>query len=329
MKIKMKKIFLLITLLAIFYSCSTSSDENGNSTTTVVPLAPSNLMGVVGSSTQINLSWTDNSTNETGFKIERKTGSGTFTIVGTTATDITTFSDTGLTTNTNYTYRVYSNNTGGNSVNYSNEVTLAATVNVAPQPITIGTQIWQNANLDVTTYRDGTPIPEVTDQTQWANLTTGAWCHYNNTTANGTTYGKLYNGYAFLGIHDNDPSTPNKTLAPQGWHIPSVSEWNPFYTFLGGLSVAGGKMKSIGTSLWQSPNTGATNSSAFTGLPGGYRGVNGVFDNLGISSIWWTSSVYPLDPEALYTYLLAYNTSNATSSASIKKSGYSVRCIKD
>jgi uncharacterized protein (TIGR02145 family) len=326
----MKKLITLILGIALVYSCSTSEDGNGNSTTTVVPLAPSNLTGTVASTTQINLSWTDNSTNETGFKIERKTGTGTYAVVGSTATDITTYSDTGLTTNTNYTYRVYSNNAGGNSVNYSNEVILAATVNVTPQPITIGTQIWQNANLDVTTYRDGTPIPEVTDQTQWINLTTGAWCHSNNISSNGTTYGKLYNGYAMLGIHDNDPLTPNKLLAPQGWHIPTDSEWSTLYTFLGGISVAGGKMKSTGTSLWLSQNTGATNSSGFTGLPGGNRNSSsGVFQTVGLSSSWWSSTLYSLSPESLIISFLSYNDAAATRGAANKKGGAYVRCIKD
>ena len=88
-------------------------------------------------------------------------------------------------------------------------------------------------------------------------------------------------------------------------------------------------MKSTGTSLWLSPNTGATNSSGFTGLPGGNRGYNGVFGSLGISSSWWSSSVYTLDPEALYLSFVAYNNGNATSSASNKKLGTFVRCIKD
>ena len=301
-----------------------------SSANTVVPVAPSNLTGVVGSSTQINLSWTDNSTNETVFKIERKTGSGTYTIVGTTATDITTFSDAGLTTNTNYTYRVYSNNAGGNSLTYSNEVTLAATVNVVPVPITIGTQIWQNANLDVTTYRDGTPIPEVTDQTQWNNLTTGAWCHYNNTTPNGTTYGKLYNWYALAGIDDNDPNTPNKILAPSGWHIPSVWEWYTLSTFLGGESVAGGKMKATGTSLWQSPNTGATNSSGFTGLPGGNRGFNNMdFLALGTYTSWWSSSPYQQNLQLIYTCVLGYSDGNVIYQPIGKYYGAYVRCLRD
>jgi hypothetical protein len=120
----MKKIFTLILGITLAYSCSTSSDGNGNSTTTVVPVAPSNLTGTVASTTQINLSWTDNSTNETGFKIERKTGSGTYAVVGTTATDVTTFSNTGLTPSTAYTYRVYAYNVVGNSLASTNEVTL-------------------------------------------------------------------------------------------------------------------------------------------------------------------------------------------------------------
>lgn len=120
----MKKFLTLLLGITIAYSCSTSSDGNGNSTTTVVPVAPSNLTGTVASTTQINLSWTDNSTNETGFKIERKTGTGTYAIVGTTATDVTTFIDTGLTPSTTYTYRVYSYNAVGSSLAYSNEFTI-------------------------------------------------------------------------------------------------------------------------------------------------------------------------------------------------------------
>jgi hypothetical protein len=116
----MKKILSLIALLTIF-SCSTSTDDNGNSNTTAVPLPPNGLTGIVASTTQINLTWTDNSTNETGFKIERKSGTGTYTVVGTTTTDITTFSNTGLTPNTIYTYRVYAYNEVGNSITYTNE----------------------------------------------------------------------------------------------------------------------------------------------------------------------------------------------------------------
>lgn len=141
--------------------------------------------------------------------------------------------------------------------------------------VTICTQTWATKNLDVTTYNDGTPIPQVTDPTAWANLTTGAWCYYNNYAANNATYGKLYNWYAAAGIYDAaslaNPAL-RKKLAPTGYHVPTDAEWTILTTCLGGESVAGGKMKSTGTSLWTAPNTAATNSSGFTGLPGGCRG---------------------------------------------------------
>lgn len=119
----MKKVLGIILVLFVF-SCSTSDNGNGKSTTIVVPLAPSGLIGNVISPTQINLSWTDNSTSETGFKIERRTGTGNYTIVGTVNADVLTFSDSGLIPSTIYTYRLYSYNAVGNSLNYSNELTL-------------------------------------------------------------------------------------------------------------------------------------------------------------------------------------------------------------
>jgi uncharacterized protein (TIGR02145 family) len=194
--------------------------------------------------------------------------------------------------------------------------------------VAIGTQIWSTTNLDVTTYRDGTPIPQVTDPTQWQNLTTGAWCYYNNDPANGIIYGKLYNWYAVAGIHDNDPSTPNKILAPTGWHVPSDTEWSTLTTFLGGNTVAGGKMKSIGTSLWQSPNTAATNSSGFTGFPGGYRSNDGIFNDFMINGNWWSSSEGNI-PNISWTRYLHYNDSFAGFVTFNKIGGFSVRLVKD
>jgi uncharacterized protein (TIGR02145 family) len=195
------------------------------------------------------------------------------------------------------------------------------------QEVTIGTQIWQTTNLNVTTYRDGTPIPEVTDPTQWAGLTTGAWCYYNNTEANGTIYGKLYNWYAVAGIHDTDLNTPNKTLGPVGYHIPTDAEWTTLTTFLGGESVAGGKMKSIGTTLWTSPNTDATNSSGFSAPPGGYRsGGIGTFSYIGNYGLWWSSSEYI----TAYAWYRSLNYFNGIASGFNNNNdhGYSVRCLK-
>jgi uncharacterized protein (TIGR02145 family) len=181
--------------------------------------------------------------------------------------------------------------------------------------------------LDVTTYRDGTPIPQVTDPTAWANLTTGAWCYYNNDPANNATYGKLYNWYAVAGIHDTDPSTPNKILAPQGWHVPTDAEWTILTTFLGGESVAGGKMKSTGTSLWLSPNTAATNESGFTGLPGGCRGDVGTFNLIGGYGIWWSSSEY--NTAIAWYRILNYDGGSADRGNYGKLFGWSVRCLRD
>jgi uncharacterized protein (TIGR02145 family) len=348
----MKKLFTLILGITLAYSCSTSSDGNGNSNTTVVPVTPSNLIGVVTSTTQINLSWTDNSTNESGFKIERKTGTGTYAVVGTTATDVTTFIDTGLTPSTTYTYRVYSYNAGGNSPTYSNELTLTTanviTLNVpGPNLTDIDGNTYQSVtncgltftktNLNVSKYTDGTTIPQVTDPTQWANLTTGAWCYYNNTTANGTTYGRLYNWYAVVGIYDAASAVNpalRKKLAPAGWHVPTDTEWSSLFNCLdpnadGGNNIpniAGGKMKSAST-LWQSPNTDATNASGFTGLPGAFRGFNGAFDSIGYYGSWWSSSEANT-ADAWYRELL-YTKGNAYRSFGYKKNGLSVRCIKD
>lgn len=190
-----------------------------------------------------------------------------------------------------------------------------------PTPIpsvTIGTQIWSLYNLDVVTYLNGDPIPQVTDPTQWASLTTGAWCWFNNDSANGPIYGRLYNWYAV-----NDP----RGLAPQGWHVPSQSEWLILVNYLGGYSVAGGEMKETGTSHWINPNAGATNSSGFTGLPGGYRTYNGLFYEVGEYGFFWTST--PVGLTAAYQYSLDYSYSGISNFPNNIRFGFSVRLIKN
>jgi uncharacterized protein (TIGR02145 family) len=187
--------------------------------------------------------------------------------------------------------------------------------NIYPS-VTIGTQCWTQTNLNVSKYRNGDPIPQVTDPTQWPNLTTGAWCYYENNTANGTAYGKLYNWYAV-----NDP----RGLAPTGYHVPSDAEWTTLSTFLGGEAVAGGKMKA--TTGWTAPNIAATNSSGFTGLPGGYRYYNGSFYYIGDSGFWWSASEY-VTTYAWYRYLY-YNYGTAYRDYFNENLGFSVRCLRD
>ena len=190
---------------------------------------------------------------------------------------------------------------------------------------TICDQDWMVKNLDVTTYRNGDPIPQVIDPSAWVELTTGAWCYYDNDPANSAIYGKLYNWYAV-----NDP----RGLAPVGWHVPSDAEWTMLSNCLGGYSIAGGKMKSTGTieagtGLWLSPNTGATNSSGFTGLPGGYRLGYGTFVSIGNFGCWWSST--ELDTDGAWYRYLYYNTGGVGTDGDgiYKLSGFSVRCLRD
>ena len=189
-----------------------------------------------------------------------------------------------------------------------------------PMPaIVIGTQQWMRENLDVLTYRNGDIIPQVTDPTAWAALTTGAWCYYNNDSTQGNKYGKLYNWHAV-----NDP----RGLAPQGWHVPSDAEWTILETALGGASVAGGKMKEAGTLNWTTPNTGGNNNSGFAGLPGGNRNYLGSFVNVGNLGNWWSSTEE--DSVGAWLRYLGYNISDLLrGGANYKYYGFSVRCLRD
>jgi len=188
--------------------------------------------------------------------------------------------------------------------------------------VTIGSQIWMKENLRVTKYNDGGEIPLVTDNTTWVSLSSAAYCWYNNDqAANGIIYGALYNWYTV-----NTSSNGGKNVCPEGWHIPSVTEWNTLITELGGESIAGGKLKENGTTHWNSPNTGATNESGFTALPGGYRSNNGIPYDIGNYSTWWTSTEF--NEYAASKKILNYSAS-VMSDSHDKRFGFSIRCLKD
>jgi uncharacterized protein (TIGR02145 family) len=170
-------------------------------------------------------------------------------------------------------------------------------------------------NLEVTSYRNGDLIPEVELQSDWNNLTTGAWCWYNNDPANGAIYGKLYNWYAV---------TDERGLCPVGWHVPTDAEWTTLSTFLGGNMVAGGKMKMTGNTRWSSPNLSATNSSGFAGLPGGSR--SNIFEDVGAKAYWWSSSQ---GTGYVWARSLIYNDGYISVVGSFPEYAYSVRCIRD
>ncbi len=186
-----------------------------------------------------------------------------------------------------------------------------------PGNVRIGNQIWMTKNLSVVTYRNGDTIPQITDSTEWANLTTGAWRYYNDNSTNEAVYGRLYNWFAV-----NDP----RGLAPLGMHIPTDQEWTLLSNHLGGESIAGGALKT--ETGWQLPNTGATNSSGFNGLPAGLVGPSSVFGFKGGAAFWWSTTesspslgicrtIY-FDSEAIYK-----------DQNSAKNLGISIRCVQD
>jgi uncharacterized protein (TIGR02145 family) len=184
--------------------------------------------------------------------------------------------------------------------------------------VTIGTQVWMVENLKVTHYRSGEPIPAITDNAEWEGLTSGAYCNYNNDPGNFIVYGCLYNWFAV-----NDPGG----LAPAGWHVPSDAEWVQLSTFLGGESTAGGKLKEAGLMHWLDPNSGATNETGFTGLPGGHREYGGNFDYIKLGGGWWcTTEDNPND--AFIRYLDSGNV-DLWRYLEDKRYGRSVRCVKD
>lgn len=188
-------------------------------------------------------------------------------------------------------------------------------------------QTWMAANLDVSTYRDGTVIPEITDPAAWADANYGAWTYYANTTANGTVYGKLYNWFAVNGDSNGD-GIKDKELAPLGWHIPTDAEWNTLVTCLGGADAAGGALKASGTAIWASPNTGATNSSGFTALPGGSRSFDGSFsfDNIKKYGFWWSATG---NGNNAGVRIMEYTSGKLYVDLNDKNFGFSVRCVKD
>ncbi|MFM7671278.1 MAG: fibrobacter succinogenes major paralogous domain-containing protein, partial [Bacteroidota bacterium] len=186
------------------------------------------------------------------------------------------------------------------------------------QTVTIGTQVWMTKNLDISTFRNGDPIPQAKTDEEWKKAgdnTQPAWCYYENDPANGAKYGKLYNWYAV---------SDSRGLAPVGYHIPSDDEWTILTDYLGGAEKAGAKMKS--KQGWAEDNNG-TNSSGFSGLPGGFRSLVGTFGYIGKFGGWWSFAEYSTD-SAWYRYLSS-NGGDVGRSLDDKGEGFSVRCLWD
>ena len=238
---------------------------------------------------------------------------------------------TRLTGGTTYYVRAYATNSSGTS--YGNEVSFTTVLASFPNcgtvtdidgnvynTVTIGTQCWMAENLQTTRYRNGDPIPNVTDNIAWGALTTGAYCWYNNDAATyQADYGALYNWYTVA---------DSRNVCPTGWHVPTDTEWATLTTFLGGENVAGGSLKETCFNHWNSPNTGATNLTGFTALPGGLRApVAGWIGFIYDMGFWWSSSEYDINNGS---YVKMYSSDSSLNwQPAQKQHGASVRCVRD
>lgn len=337
----MRKILTLLLCFNLLISCSSSSDSNSitlpvlttNSVTNITAteaISGGNISSDGGAAITVRgIVW--NTLQNPTIDLTTKTTNG----IG-----IGAFASTliGLTESTHYYLRAYATNSFGTAYGNQVEFTTGTAITTVTDidgniynSILICNQTWTQSNLNVSKYRDGTVIPQVTDPTQWVNLTTGAWCYYNNDINNGTIYGKLYNWYAVAGIYDAASLTNpalRKQLAPSGWHIPTDSEFTTLTTCLGGVNLAGGKMKETGIIHWTSPNTDATNESGFTCLPGGYHdGSSGSFNYIGDHSYLMSSSEFSTTLN--WSRRIRYFDAIIGRASYDKTNGASVRCVKD
>jgi uncharacterized protein (TIGR02145 family) len=152
--------------------------------------------------------------------------------------------------------------------------------------IVIGTQEWMAENLNTSTYRNGDAIPANLDDTAWSSNTGGAWTYYNNDISYACPYGRLYNWFACV---------DERHLCPVGWHVPTDVDWTILLDYLGGENEASCKMRSTGsiedgTGLWYSTSSVVTNSSGFSGIPGGLSWYSSYF--IGDTGYWWSSSEF-------------------------------------
>jgi uncharacterized protein (TIGR02145 family) len=245
-------------------------------------------------------------------------GTGTGTFVSNIA---------GLLPNTTYYVKAYATNSAGTG--YGTEVSFqTAPALVYPvydidgngyDTVQIGTQVWLKQNLKTSRFSNGNAIPIIISGSAWINSFSSARCWYDNDSAYwGIQYGMLYNWYTI-----NQGS-----LCPVGWHVPSENEWTSLVAYLGGDSLAGGKLKEAGFVHWDSPNTGATNASGFTGLPGGLRGtLSGTYVNVGKGGNWWSSSGFSTLQAS--SFALGHQQGVAYIYNSDKQAGFSIRCLKD
>ncbi len=183
--------------------------------------------------------------------------------------------------------------------------------------VTIGTQVWMAENLRTTKYKDGSSIPNVTDNSQWSVLTTGAWSNYYNNSQNDNTYGKLYNWH----------TVNTGKLCPIGWHVPTDAEWTVLTDYLAANGHSGTEGKALKSTTGWNSNGNGTDNYGWNGLPGGYRDYYGNFSSIGYYGYWWSSSQYATS-DAWSRSLYRLNDS-VYSYGNYEGYGFSVRCLRD
>jgi len=196
--------------------------------------------------------------------------------------------------------------------------------------VKIGDQWWMAENLKVTHYQNGDAIPNVTDNTEWTTLTTGAYSYYEHSDSNAAVYGALYNWHA---VNDS------RNIPPEGWHVPEDWEWKQLEIYLGMIpsqaystgergTNEGGKLKETGTVYWNNPNEGATNESGFAALAAGFRNSdNGAFASMGTMANFWTFT--DNDTSSMWARILRNDNAVIDRFSANKLRGLSVRCVKD
>jgi len=237
------------------------------------------------------------------------TGIGTFTS-----------SITGLLSFTKYYVRAYATNSNGTTYGEEGSFTtlLGDVDGNSYEVVTIGDQVWMAENLATTSLNNGTAISNVSVATDWEAGSSAAYAWYDNDeVANKSRYGALYNWYA----------VESSQLCPAGWHVSSEADWNILISYLGGIDVAGGKLKEAGTANWLSPNTGATNEKGFSALAGGGRRPDGNFDDQGRYGVWWTST--PGGGFSSRGLTMSNQSSSIFIGYSARETGGAIRCLKD
>lgn len=229
---------------------------------------------------------------------------------------------TGLLPATTYYVRAYATN--GKGTAYGDEVSFTTLLGDNDGNsygiVTIGDQVWMAKNLSTTKLNDGTPIANLSVPADWESATLPAYVWYsNNELLYKFNYGALYNWYAVA----------SDKLCPEGWHVPTEAEWRTLVNYLGGDDVAGGKLKQAGTTLWFSPNEGATNESGFTALPGGGRRQTGEFEDRGRVAVWWTSTPSGTSGDNGFGVGLVNDKASASIGNSFIGVGRSIRCLKN